>query len=403
MTNLVSPDDTWTLWALITSGTALAIWLEQNYRWAARLSGPVLALLIAMLFSNTGLVPPQSPAYDFVDNYLVPLAIPLLLFRANLLQIVRSAGRLFLAFHLSTIGSLVGTACAVLLLKGRIASPDLEHAAGMMAASYIGGAVNFMAVKSSYGVRAEVADPLIVADNFVMAAVFVILLAAAASSWFRRHFPHPHSLESDRTAAQNLAATHWQRKGIGLLDLGKALAVAFIAVATAQLLQQAAQSSFGDVSRASLPLQMLQVLCTNRFVLITAASLVIATLFHRPMSAINGPEELGTFMLYVFLFCIGLPANLKAVLLQAPLFFVFCAIIAAVNFLVTLVLGKLLRFNLEEVLLAVNANLGGAPSAAAMAISAGWPRLVLPGILVGIWGYVIGTPIGVLVVQVFSR
>ncbi len=148
---------------------------------------------------------------------------------------------------------------------------------------------------------------------------------------------------------------------------------------------------------------MLQVLFTNKFVLITGISLLFATVFHKPMSAINGPEELGTLMLYLFLFCIGLPADLKMVLLQAPMFFVFCAIIATVNLAWTLVWGKVLRFNLEELLLAVNANLGGAPSAAAMAISAGWPRLVLPGILVGIWGYVIATPIGVLVVEALRR
>lgn len=399
MPALISPDDTCTLWALLVAGTALAIWLEQRFTWAARLSGPVLALLLAMLLSNTGVMPSQSPAYDFVDSYLVPLAIPLLLFRANILHIIRSAGRLFLAFHLSTLGSLAGTVCAVFLLRGRIASPDLEHAAGMMSASYIGGSVNFMAIKNSYAVRADVADPLIVADNFVMAAVFVVLLAAAASAFFRRHFAHPHSAAANRVERQSLASTHWQRKGISLLDLAKALAVAFIAVAIARLLGQASARLFGDLSTPSLPVQTLQVLCTNKFVLITAVSLLIATLFHQPLSAVNGPEELGTFVLYLFLFCIGLPANLKAVLFQAPLFFVFCGIIAAVNVAVTLSFGKLLRLNLEEVLLAVNANLGGAPSAAAMAISAGWPRLVLPGILVGIWGYVIGTPIGILVVE----
>ena len=50
---------------------------------------------------------------------------------------------------------------------------------------------------------------------------------------------------------------------------------------------------------------------------------------------------------------------------------------------------------LEELVIAINANLGGPPSAAAMAISAGWPRLVL----IGIWGYVIGTPVGILIVE----
>jgi uncharacterized membrane protein len=403
MTSFISPQDTWTLWALIISGTALAIWLEQTFKWAAKLSGPVLALLIAMGLSNTRLVPAQSPAYDFVDDYLVPLAIPLLLFRANALQIIRSTGRLFLAFHLSSLGTLAGTFLAVFLLKGQIASPDLEYAAGMMSASYIGGAVNFMAVKSSYNVPPGVSDPLIVADNFVMAAIFIVLLSAAASAFFRRRYPHPHSMEANSAEAGTLAAKHWQRKGIGLLDLGKALAVAFVAVALAKLVERAVKPAFGDVSHAPLALQMLQVVCTNKFVLITGISLLLATLFHKPMSAINGPEELGTLMLYLFLFCIGLPADLKMVFVQAPLFFVFCGIIAGVNVVWTLAWGKLLRFNLEELLLAVNANLGGAPSAAAMAVSAGWPRLVLPGILVGIWGYVIATPIGVLLIEFLKR
>ena len=82
--------------------------------------------------------------------------------------------------------------------------------------------------------------------------------------------------------------------------------------------------------------------------------------------------------------------------MQAPLFFLFCGVIALVNLAFTLTAGKLFGWNLEELLLVVNADLGGAPSAAAMAISAGWPRLIVPGILVGIWGYVIGTPIGVM-------
>ena len=108
MHSLIGPDDAVILWALIALGTAAAIWLEQTYRWAARLSGPVLALLIAMGLSNTRIVPSASPAYDFVTDWLVPLAIPLLLFRANLREIVRTSGRLFLIFHLSSIRILRG-------------------------------------------------------------------------------------------------------------------------------------------------------------------------------------------------------------------------------------------------------------------------------------------------------
>ena len=63
----------------------------------------------------------------------------------------------------------------------------------------------------------------------------------------------------------------------------------------------------------------------------------------------------------------------------------------------------LLRLNLEELLLCVNAALGGAPSAAAMAVASGWPNLVLPALLVGIWGYAVGTFIGLVVGELLIR
>ena len=33
------------------------------------------------------------------------------------------------------------------------------------------------------------------------------------------------------------------------------------------------------------------------------------------------------------------------------------------------------------------------------ASGAGWSRLVLPGVLLGLWGYIIGTPIGIAVME----
>ena len=403
MTPLIKPDDYTTLWALIILGTGAAIWLEQKYKWAARLSGPVIALLISMALSNTGIVPSESPAYDFVGTWLIPLAIPLLLFRANVVQIFRTTGRLFICFHISSVGSILGTGLAIAALRGRIQSPGLEQAGGIMAASYVGGSVNFFAVAQNYRVPGNITNPLIVADNFVMAGAFVVLLSLATSPFFRKRYPHPHTLEASSSAAENVAAHHWQRKGISLLDIAKSLSFAFVVVGLAALLGRGAQSLFSPGPGSGMLFQMLQTLCTNKYVLLTATSLVLATLLHKPLKEVNGPDEIGIYLLYLFLFVIGLPADLRTVLLQAPLFFLFCGIIAVVNLCFTLVIGKIFKLPLEELLLSVNANLGGAPSAAAMAISCGWSRLVLPGILIGIWGYVIGTPIGIMVVEFFKR
>lgn len=385
----ISADNTWALWAVIIAGTTLAIWMEQTYRWAARLSGPVIALLIAMLLSNAGIMPTYASSYDFVGDYLVPLAIPLLLLKANLVRIARETGWMFVAFHISVIGTIVGAAIATLVLRGRV--EDIAGVAGIMTASYSGGGVNFIAVRESFDVSEDLANPLLVADNFIMAGMFLLLLAIAGSKWFRRHFPAPHSGKSDSAASATTAAEHWRPKPIGLLDIAKSLAIAFVVVAVAFKIQ----SLIEEYLRPSMFRQILG----NKFVLITFLSMSVATLFHRSVGSLAGAEELGSFMLYIFLFALGLPADLLAVLRNVPLLFLFCLIMALTNLAVTLVLGKLLRIDLEELVLCVNATLGGPPSAAAMAIAKGWSELILPSLLVGIWGYVIGTFLGVALGQ----
>jgi uncharacterized membrane protein len=386
MQSLIPADDTWSLWAIMLVGVAVSIYLERTYRWAAKISGPVLGLLIAMTLSNLHIVPSQSPAYDVVWDYLVPTAIPLLLFRADIFRIARTAGTMFVVFHISAVGSLLGSFLAAFALRHWIDSP--AQLAGIMAASYIGGSVNFFAVKDSFHVSENLTGPLLVADNFIMAGMFMALLLIAGSRWFRRHYPHPHSGDDAVDPAQ-AAAEHWRPKEIALLDIAAALGIAFAIAAVSQKLSGLVKSSVGNELIASM--------IGNPYVVITSLTVILATLFARQFERIRGSEELGSYLLYVFLFAIGLPADLVEVIKNVPLMFVFCLIIALTNLAVTLAAGKLWRLNLEELLLCVNATLGGAPSAAAMAVASGWPKLVLPAVLVAIWGYAIGTFLGLLV------
>ena len=61
-----------------------------------------------------------------------------------------------------------------------------------------------------------------------------------------------------------------------------------------------------------------------------------------------------------------------------------------VNLAITMGIGKLFKFNIEEVVLACNANIGGPTTAAALAISKGWTKLVGPILVIGTVGYVVG-------------
>jgi len=401
---LIPADQIWTLWALIVAGTAFSIWLEGRYRWAEKLSAPVIGLLLAMLLSNTGIMPAvmpdgsDVPAYDFIGTYLVPLALPLLLMQANIVKIAREAGRLMFAVLLASAGTITGAFAAVALLKDQ-GIPQIEQAAAIMTGSYIGGMVNFLAIQTSTGATGELTTGLIVADNLVMAGFFLILLWMAGSKFFLKHFPHPHS------SANGHALEEEAEKPVLLTvnGLGAALAFSFVVVALAMGTGKLIAGLFPADLPMSSPLGLLKTIATNRFVMITGFSLLAATFAPRALERLRGYERIGIFLLFLYLFSIGLPASLRTVISDTPALFVFCLIMAVGNVLFTMVLGKLFKLDLEELLLAINATLGGPPTAAAMAVSRGWKPLVLPGLLAGLWGYIIGTPLGLMVFSLLTR
>ena len=49
---LIQAEDTWGLMGVMCVSVALAIWLEQKYQWASKVSGAIIALILAMFMAN---------------------------------------------------------------------------------------------------------------------------------------------------------------------------------------------------------------------------------------------------------------------------------------------------------------------------------------------------------------
>jgi len=387
-TALILPQDSLSLWTLIVLAAATAIWLEQTYRWGMRVSGPVLALLGGLLLSNTHVIPTRSPVYDTIWDYVVPLSIPLLLFKCDIRKIWKETGRLLGLFHLSALGTILGG-----LAAGLIFSRSVDHiaeVAGIMSASYIGGSINFLACVSIFSPPENISNALIVADNLVMALQILFLLAMPGLLWAVRAFG---SLPEDQLREQGQSAEdakgYWQARPVSLLDIARNLSLAFIIVTLATRISQAVNAS--GIGEPFL------TLLGNRFLLYTTLTVVFVLLFPRLSENLRGTQELGTFAIYLFFVLIGVPASIRGILTEAPILLVVCALMIAVNMAVTFGLGRLFGFKLQEMILASIANIGGPMNSAAVAISRNWPRLIIPAFLIGVWGYVIGTYCGVAV------
>lgn len=404
---LIQADNVWGLMGVLCVSVALAIGLEQKYQWASRVSGSVIALILAMVMANIGVIPTQCPLYDdIVWGYVVPMGIPLLLLQCNIKRIWKEAGRMLTIFLIGAVGTVVGAFLAYFLLRGPFGdAQSLAKVAAMMTGSYIGGSVNFTALANAFDAGALTASAT-VADNLLMACYFFVLIAFAGMRFFRAQFRHPHIDEVEsgaagRDAAQTQAAAFWSRKDISLRDIATNFAYAIVVVWAANLIA----GLFSPLTPApDAPAGAVTVLMNfvgrflgSQYVWITTISVVVASFFTERVERLHGAQEIGTYLIYLFLFVIGVPANIYTVVTEAPLLLVLTLTMVVVNMVFCFVGARLLHFDLEDAIIASNANIGGPTTAAGMAISQGWSRLVGPAMLIGTLGYVIGTYAGTMV------
>ena len=148
MESFIAPDDHWVIWTSLVGIAALSLYLEQKYKVFQKITGAVIAMVAGMLLSNIGFLPTESVSYDVIWDYVIPLVIPLLLIKMDIRRIIKETGRMFGAFHISALGTVLGSIVAIIFLHAKV--PYLELIAPAMTGSYIGGAVNFVALVSIF-------------------------------------------------------------------------------------------------------------------------------------------------------------------------------------------------------------------------------------------------------------
>jgi len=370
---LINAANNWGLWAILFIVAAFSLWAEKT-KFGSKISAVVIAIACAFILSNLSIIPTDAPAYNIVWSYLVPLAIPLLLFKANLRKIIKEAGPTLIAFFFGAIGTIVGTFISFGIFS---LGPEGWKLAGIFCSTYVGGSMNYVATAAALNLTAgDLLTAGVAADNLVMAAYFVLLFALPSFAILKKLFPTKHD-EKANTIQDDVKVEDDKKPDLFNMMKGLAVGLAICAV------------GFGISDLINIQ--------GSGILIITAIVVALATFLPNQIGTIEGADQVGAMLMQIFFVVIGASANISVVLRVGPILFFFAAVILFIHLLFILTAGKIFKLDLAEIVIASNANMGGPTTAAAMAVARKWKDLVIPAVLCGTLGYAIATFIGVAI------
>ena len=375
--SLISADQTFQLAAVLIGLAAFGFWVEAT-NIGRKLSGVLIILFLAVVLSNIQLIPHTAPMYGTVSSLFVPLAIPMLLFRADLKQVLAEIGPMLKSFVASA--GVISVSIVVLSLLFDFGALEAQ-VAGTLAASYIGGSLNFVATAQAVGLdESSHYVAALTADTIGAIFFMMVLMLMPTLAFVRKAMPSPFFDGSGACANPDpIVAEASKENAFDITGAVMALATSTIICSLGQFIA----SSLGQ---------------DNYFILlITILTLGVANFLKPLVDRFNSEFEIGTFFMYMFFVTIGASADLATIAgVALPYVLLICGAVL-LFFVFIIIVGKALKLDLAELMVAANACILGPATAAALAAGQGWRSLVTPGMLTGILGYSVGTFIGVAI------
>ncbi|XP_010446059.1 PREDICTED: uncharacterized protein LOC104728829 [Camelina sativa] len=378
-TPLISPIDEWGMWTALFATGAFGICLFVGFEFdrsektkiGSAMSGALVSTLIGLAARNLGIISSEAPAFSVMMNFLLPLAVPLLLFRADLRRVIQSTGKLLFAFLIGSFATTVGTVLAYLIVPMKSLGSDSWKIAAALMGRHIGGAGNYIAIAKALDVSPSVIAAGLAADSVICALYFMSFFALASK--IPAEFAPPESTSDDGVIVNK------NRDKITVIQMATGIVVSLAICKVATVF-----TTWFGISGGSLPA-------------ITAIVVVLATIFPSQFDHLApSGEAMALVLMQVFFAVLGASGNIRSVLSTAPSIFMFALLQIVIHLGVLLGIGKVMKIELRLLLLASNANIGGPTTAAGMATEKGWSSLIVPGILVGIFGIAIATFLGIV-------
>ena len=374
-----------------------------------------VAYFVPALLTTSGLIAPEwitinevgepiehsTNLYFMSSRYLLPAALVLMTLSIDLKAVFNLGPKALIMFFTGTVGIILGGPIAVLII-GSI-SPETVGGEGAdavwrglstLAGSWIGGGANQTAMLEVYGYNQKLYGGMVFVDIVVANIWMAILLigigkSAKIDKW----------LKSDTSAIENLKDTVTKftqkvKRNPSLTDLMIMLSIAFGTVGFGHFSSKYLSQFFGGLI-ATIESQtiknMFTFLDSQFFWLISISTLVALILSYTKARNYEGAgaSKLGSVFIYVLVATIGMKMDLLMIFDNLGLIAIG-AVWMTIHAGLLILVAKIIKAPYFFLAVGSQANVGGAASAPVVAAEF-HPSLTSVGILLAVFGYVVGT------------
>ncbi|WP_046759146.1 DUF819 family protein [Kordia jejudonensis] len=360
----------------------------------------LICYLLPAILSSLGIISDKySETYMIASRYLLPAALILMTLSIDLKGVFNLGPKALIMFFTGTIGIIIGGPLAILLIS--VFSPETVGGAGpeavwrglsTLAGSWIGGGANQAAMYEIYEYSPDKYGAMVLVDIVVANLWMAILLLGIGKSKKIDNW-----LQADNSAIETLkekvsSFAEKIKRNPTLTELMVILAIAFGGVSLAHFgSNNITDFLTGNFDAVKDKDGALSFLGSGFFWMIT-----IATAFGIGLSYTKaknyegaGASKIGSVFIYILVASIGMKMDLGKVL-ENPGLIAVGLVWMAIHAGLLILVAKLIRAPFFFLAVGSQANVGGAASAPIVA-SAFHPSLTSVGVLLAVFGYVVGT------------
>lgn len=340
----------------------------------------------------------KSGIYHVSSRYLLPAALILLTLSLDLKAVFKLGWKALVMFLTGTVGIIIGGPLAILIVA--LFSPETVGGEGFdavwrglstLAGSWIGGGANQTAMLEVYKYNQEnygamVLVDIVVANIWMAVLLFGIGKKERIDRWFK----------ADNTDIEEMKqrVMDYEKSVMRiptLKDMMIILGIAFTAVSLAHWGADYMVNALKSVPAVQDPTSALNTFSDHFFWLVMNTTIIGVALSFTPLKKFEGAgaSKMGSVFIYILVASIGMKMDLSSVVNNPGLLLVGL-IWMTIHAILLIIMAKAIKAPFFFLAVGSKANVGGAASAPIVA-SAFHPSLASVGVLLAIFGYVLGT------------